>query len=48
MDDSDRISKYVEKPEDQLKVYYGRLKKQLTEKVNEQLNKKENVGHQEK
>jgi RNA polymerase sigma factor (sigma-70 family) len=42
------IAKYVDKPEDQLKVYYARLKKQLAEKVNEQLNKteekKQNVG----
>lgn len=32
------ISKYVDRPEQQLKVYYGRLKKQLTEKVNQRLN----------
>ncbi len=40
------IVKYVNKPEDQLKTYYARLKKQLSEKVNEQLNAltpKENV-----
>jgi RNA polymerase sigma factor (sigma-70 family) len=42
------IAKYVNKPEEQLKVYYARLKKQLAEKVNAQLNnteeKKQNVG----
>ena len=40
------ISKYVDRPEDQLKVYYGRLKMQLMEKINKQLNysnKKENA-----
>ncbi len=40
------ISKYVNKSEDQLKVYYGRIKKQLTEKLNQQLKTqqpKENV-----
>lgn len=29
------IAKYVDKPENQLKTYYARLKKQLMEKVNE-------------
>jgi DNA-directed RNA polymerase specialized sigma24 family protein len=37
------ISKYVDKPERQLKVYYARLKKQMTEKINEQLNNLKNV-----
>ena len=38
------ISKIVGRSEDQLKVYYGRLKKQLAEKLTELLNKtKENV-----
>ena len=31
------IAKYVNKPEDQLKVYYQRLKKNITDKLNEQL-----------
>ncbi len=31
------IAKYVNKTEDQLKVYYGRLKKQLAERINAQL-----------
>ncbi|MBK6985309.1 MAG: hypothetical protein IPH32_11365 [Bacteroidetes bacterium] len=29
-----KISEFVKKPENQLKVYYARLKKQLTENVN--------------
>lgn len=40
------IRKYINKSEDQLKVYYGRIKKQLTEKLNQQLKTqqpKENV-----
>jgi RNA polymerase sigma factor (sigma-70 family) len=32
------ISKFVQKPEKQLKVYYGRLKKKLLEEMNRQLN----------
>ena len=42
------ISKFVDKPEEQLKVYYARLKKQITEKINEQLNiikSEENAEH---
>jgi RNA polymerase sigma factor (sigma-70 family) len=31
------IADYVDKPEEQLKVYYQRLKKQITEKINEQI-----------
>jgi RNA polymerase sigma factor (sigma-70 family) len=42
------ISRYINKPEEQLKVYYGRLKKQIAERVNLQLinkeEKKQNVG----
>jgi len=34
------ISKYVGKPEKHLKVYYGRLKQQLTDSINQQLNTK--------
>ena len=40
------IAKYVDKPENQLKTYYARVKKQLMEKVNEivtKANLKENV-----
>ena len=40
------ISKFTNKSEDQLKVYYGRLKKELSKNINEQLSKtntKENV-----
>ncbi len=40
------IAKYVDKPEEHLKTYYARLKKQLMEKINEgliKLNKKENA-----
>lgn len=37
----ENISKYVEKPEDQLKVYHMRLKKVVTEKTNDCMNKKE-------
>jgi hypothetical protein len=33
------ISKFVHKPEKQLKVYYARLKKKLLEDMNETLNK---------
>jgi len=33
------ISKFVDKPENQLKVYYARLKKKLLEDMNETLNK---------
>lgn len=32
-----KIAEFVNKPEEQLKVYYARLKKQLHENVNEQL-----------
>lgn len=32
------IVKYTGKPENQLKVYYGRLKKKLADKLNEKLN----------
>lgn len=32
-----KIAEFVNKPEDQLKVYYARLKKQLYDNVNEQL-----------
>ncbi len=32
-----KIAEFVHKPEEQLKVYYARLKKQLYENVNEQL-----------
>ena len=42
------ISKFVDKPEEQLKVYYARLKKQITEKINEQINiikSEENAEH---
>ena len=42
----DEISKYVDKPEKHLKVYYARLKKQLMDKMSQQLSinhKKENV-----
>lgn len=35
------ISKYVERPGDQLKVYHMRLKKVVTEKTNDCMNKKE-------
>jgi RNA polymerase sigma factor (sigma-70 family) len=31
------IAQYVDKPEEQLKVYYQRLKKLLTDKINEQV-----------
>lgn len=34
------ISKYVNRPEEQLKVYHMRLKKSLTEKTNECINKR--------
>ncbi len=34
-----KISEFVKKPENQLKVYYGRLKKQLMDNVNAQLEK---------
>ncbi|MFO0477148.1 MAG: hypothetical protein ACK50L_00010 [Bacteroidota bacterium] len=40
------ISKYINKPENQLKVYYARLKKQLEENINaklQTLNSTENV-----
>lgn len=33
------IAKYVNKPAEQLKVYYMRLKKQLTDNINERINK---------
>jgi DNA-directed RNA polymerase specialized sigma24 family protein len=36
------ISKFVSKPEKQLKVYYARLKKQLVDDMNEELNKLNN------
>jgi RNA polymerase sigma factor (sigma-70 family) len=39
------IAKYVDKPEKQLKVYYARLKQQLTENVQKSANKNNvNVG----
>ncbi len=31
------IATFIDKPEDQLKVYYQRLKKRITDKINEQL-----------
>jgi len=34
----DEIANYVNRPAEQLKVYYMRLKKQLTEKINERIN----------
>lgn len=34
-----KISEFVKKPENQLKVYYARLKKQLTDNVNAELEK---------
>ncbi|HTA83696.1 MAG TPA: sigma-70 family RNA polymerase sigma factor [Bacteroidia bacterium] len=34
------ISRFVDKPEKQLKVYYARLKQQLTDRITQQLNKK--------
>lgn len=40
------IAKYVDKPEDQLKTYYARLKKLLMERINKRLTpskRKENV-----
>ncbi len=41
------IARYVNKPEEQLKTYYARLKKQLTEKLNPAKNEKnENASSQ--
>lgn len=34
-----KISEFIHKPENQLKVYYARLKKQLTDNVSEELQK---------
>ena len=39
------ISAFVNKPENQLKVYYARLKKQLLENVSAELNKLNAVSH---
>ena len=38
----EEIAKYVNKPSDQLKVYYMRLKKQITESANECIDKSKN------
>ncbi len=40
-----KISEFVKKPENQLKVYYARLKKQLTENVNAELEKIKTTHH---
>lgn len=40
-----KISEFVKKPENQLKVYYARLKKQLTDNVNAELEKIKTVQH---
>ncbi len=39
----EEIGKYVQKPAEQLKVYYLRLKKKLTEKINSRLNQKQDA-----
>ncbi len=39
------IVKYVNKPEEQLKVYYQRLKQQLAERIKEKLNPSEATAH---
>lgn len=40
-----KISEFVKKPENQLKVYYARLKKQLTDNVNAELEKIKTTQH---
>ncbi|MBC7383038.1 MAG: sigma-70 family RNA polymerase sigma factor [Bacteroidia bacterium] len=40
-----KIAEFVKKPESQLKVYYARLKKQLTENVNAELEKINTTQH---
>ena len=40
-----KISEFVKKPENQLKVYYARLKKQLTDNVNSELEKIKTTQH---
>lgn len=40
-----RIASFVGKPEEQLKVYYQRLKKQLLAKINERLNQLKENNH---
>ena len=40
-----KISEFVKKPENQLKVYYARLKKQLAEDVNAELEKIKMLQH---
>lgn len=40
-----QISEFVKKPENQLKVYYARLKKQLTDNVNAELEKIKTTQH---
>jgi hypothetical protein len=40
-----KISEFVKKPENQLKVYYARLKKQLTDNVNAELEKIKTPQH---
>lgn len=40
-----KISEFVNKPEGQLKVYYARLKKQLTDNVNAELEKIKTTKH---
>jgi RNA polymerase sigma factor (sigma-70 family) len=40
-----KISEFVNKPENQLKVYYARLKKQLTDNVNAELEKIKTPQH---
>ena len=42
------ISEFVNKPVNQLKVYYARLKKQLTEKVNRELSKLNHIAYEKK
>jgi DNA-directed RNA polymerase specialized sigma24 family protein len=39
----EEISKYVNKPSQQLKVYYLRLKRNLTERMNQRINKNTNA-----
>ncbi|MFI5151116.1 MAG: RNA polymerase sigma factor [Bacteroidia bacterium] len=40
------IARYVDKPENQLKIYYSRLKKQLMEKVSLELNRTDTPAHE--
>ncbi len=40
-----KISEFINKPEKQLKVYYARLKKQLTDNVNAELEKIKTTQH---